>query len=112
GFHCGRFILFTPSMYVSRCGSRIAPSVTIACGFLLIDGWPRRPRKAQGFWPRSRLDSTSKRNDSSRPDLLLEQVLGDRLRGWACRIRTSESVRGLANWNCMTTWPEGECMAI
>src|SRR5215468_2309237 len=62
-------------MYVSRCVSRIALSVTTARGFLLTDGWPRRPRKAQGFWPRSRLDSTSKRNDSSRPDLLLEQTV-------------------------------------
>ena len=28
---------------------------------------------------------------------------GDRLRGWACRIRTSESVREPPNWICVTT---------
>ena len=27
----------------------------------------------------------------------------DRLRGWAYRIRTGESVRALSDWNCVTT---------
>jgi hypothetical protein len=30
-----------------------------------------------------------------------------RLRGWAFRIRTNESVRELSDWNCVTTSPEG-----
>ena len=30
-----------------------------------------------------------------------------RLPGWACRIRTSESVRELSIWICVTTLPEG-----
>ena len=33
-------------------------------------------------------------------------IVKTRLRGWACRIRTSESVRELPNWNCVTTSPE------
>src|SRR5262244_58551 len=28
------------------------------------------------------------------------------LRGWAYRIRTGESGRGLSDWNCVTTSPE------
>ena len=31
---------------------------------------------------------------------------GDRLRGWAYRTRTGESVRGLPDWICVTTWPQ------
>ena len=31
---------------------------------------------------------------------------GDRLRGWACRTRTGESVRELSDWNPVTTSPE------
>ena len=31
---------------------------------------------------------------------------GDRLRGWAYRIRTAKSGRGLPDWICVTTWPE------
>ena len=31
---------------------------------------------------------------------------GDRLPGWAYRIRTAESGRGLPDWICVTTWPE------
>jgi hypothetical protein len=31
---------------------------------------------------------------------------GDRLRGWAYRIRTSESVRELSDWNFVTTSPK------
>jgi|SoiMethySBSTD1v2_1073268.scaffolds.fasta_scaffold2201184_1 hypothetical protein len=33
-------------------------------------------------------------------------VAETRLPGWACRIRTSESVRELSGWNSVTTWPE------
>jgi hypothetical protein len=32
--------------------------------------------------------------------------VGDGLRGWACRIRTGESVRELSDWNSVTTSPE------
>ena len=32
--------------------------------------------------------------------------VGDGLRGWACRIRTSESVREPPNWICVTIPPE------
>ena len=32
---------------------------------------------------------------------------GDQLRGWACRIRTSESVLEPPNWICVTISPEG-----
>src|SRR5215831_17290778 len=83
-------------MYVSRCGSRIAPSVTTARGFLLIDGWPRRPRNAQGFWPRSRLDSTSKRNEPSRPpSAVVYSDLWSRIVIWRLRktsLRSGERV--------------------
>ena len=30
----------------------------------------------------------------------------DGLAGWAYRIRTAESGRGLPDWICVTTWPE------
>ena len=33
-------------------------------------------------------------------------ALGDGLRGWACRIRTKESVREPPNWICVTISPE------
>ena len=36
----------------------------------------------------------------------LNDACADGLRGWACRIRTAESVRELSNWNCVTTSPE------
>src|SRR5436190_14400648 len=29
-----------------------------------------------------------------------------RLPGWACKIRTGESVRKLSDWNCVTTSPD------
>ena len=36
----------------------------------------------------------------------LNSARGDRLRGWACRIRTSESVREPLSWICVTISPE------
>ena len=35
-----------------------------------------------------------------------DQRVGDGLPGWAYRIRTAESGRGLPDWICVTTWPE------
>ena len=32
-----------------------------------------------------------------------QRSVGDRLRGWACRTRTAESVRELPDWNYVTT---------
>ena len=36
----------------------------------------------------------------------LNSARADRLRGWAYRIRTGESVRELSDWNFVTTSPE------
>ena len=33
-------------------------------------------------------------------------IVKTRLRGWACRILTSESGPDLVDWNCVTTWSE------
>src|SRR5437667_4960323 len=41
-----------------------------------------------------------------RPLSALRWAVGDQLPGWACRIRTGESVRELANWIRATTWPD------
>jgi hypothetical protein len=30
----------------------------------------------------------------------------DELPGWACKIRTGESVRALSHWNCVITSPD------
>ena len=38
-------------------------------------------------------------------DAMTEQPTETRLPGWAYRIRTGESVRGVSDWNCVTTSP-------
>jgi hypothetical protein len=35
----------------------------------------------------------------------------DGLAGWACKIRTGESVRELSNWDSVTTWPDASAPA-
>ena len=37
----------------------------------------------------------------------LNGARADRMPGWAYRIRTAESGRGLPDWICVTTWPVG-----
>ena len=41
--------------------------------------------------------------DGRQPDNTAD---GHQLRGWAYRIRTAETGRGLADWICVTTWPD------
>ena len=42
-------------------------------------------------------------DDRERPPPSAPNPKFARLRGWACQIRTGESVRGLADWNYVTT---------
>src|SRR5437868_11528510 len=42
----------------------------------------------------------------TRFETALRWAVGDQLPGWACKIRTGESVRALSDWNCVMTSPE------
>jgi hypothetical protein len=83
------------------CGPSSAAGLSTIIGQLEPTGMPKHVRM-DCEWPSRRSAEAADRNLTTRATQPTETGLA----GWAYRIRTAESGRGLPDWICVTTWPE------